>query len=117
MRATFAWTAGLCISANVHDTERAFEAYKQILDGIQRWKIPAPRRLLAAKLEQFEPRKSAAAEVIRRSMEYMRVPVVREDQARWDTLFGEEFEDELLRKGTPARELYMRKGPMLERMR
>ena len=116
-RATFAWTAGLHISHSVPDAEQAFEVYKQLLDGIQRWKIPAPRKPLASRLEEFEPRKAPAAGVIRASMEYMRAPVIFERQIQWDTLFWEEFEDELLRLGTPAKDLARRAQPRLEASR
>ncbi len=105
VRSTFAWTAGLCIARSVPDPDEAFEIWKRILDGIQRWKIPSPRRPLAAQLEQFAPRKAPAADVIRRSMEYMRAPVIFERQIEWDSLFWEEFEERLLRTGKPARQL------------
>ncbi len=113
-RATFAWTAGLHISSGVKDTAKAFEAYKHILEGIQHWKVPAPRRSLAARLEQIEPRKADAAEVIRASMEFMRVPQSHVRQIEFDTLFWEEFEDKLLREGVPARELAERAKAILE---
>ncbi len=115
VRATFAWTAGLCIARDVPDPKHAFQAYKQLLDGIQHWKIPAPRRALAGKLEQSEPRKAGSAEVIRRSMEYMRTPPAFERQLEWSTLFSEEFEDPILRSGTPAKEQLRRVGQLLER--
>jgi len=117
VRATFAWTAGLHISRSVHDPHAAFAVWKQILEAIHRWKIPAPRKSLAARLEEIEPRKAPAAAVIRASMEYMRTPAVFERQVQWDTIFWEEIEDELLRKGTPAEELIGRKIGILESLR
>ena len=114
IRATFAWTAGLHISAETDDPDLAFQAWRRILDGIQRWKVPAPRRELAARLEEFEPRKAASAEVIRRSMEYMRTPRILADQHRWDALFGEEFLDPLLRTGRPAAAILEGKERLLE---
>ncbi len=113
-RATFAWTAGLCISPGVEDAAQAFEVYKRILDGIQRWKIPAPRRPLAARLEQFDPTKAPAADVIRSSMEYMRVGFIRERQVEWDTVFSEEFIEPILRTGRPARQQLRRARKALE---
>jgi hypothetical protein len=101
----------------VDDAEQAFEVYKQVLDGIQRWKIPAPRRPLAAKLEQFVPAKAPAADVIRRSMEYMRVGYIRERQIEWDTLFSEEFLEPILRTGRPARRQFGEARRALEAMR
>jgi multiple sugar transport system substrate-binding protein len=113
-RATFAWTAGLHVSAETDDPELAFEAWKRLLAGIQRWKVPAPRRDLAARLEEFEPRKAASADVIRASMEYMRAPRILPDQHRWDALFREEFLDPLLRTGHPAAEILEGKERLLE---
>jgi len=113
-RATFAWTAGLHMSSAIDDTGKAFRAYKRILEGIQHWKVPAPRRSLAARLEQFEPRKADAAEVIRASMEFMRAPPSHVRQIEFDTLFWEEFEGKLLRQGTPARDLAEKAKAVLE---
>ncbi len=95
-RATFAWTAGLHMSATAADDPTAFEAYVRLLEGIQRWKIPAPRRDLAETLERVDPRKADAADAIRRSMEYMRPPRVIEHQVRWQTIFDEEVIQPLL---------------------
>jgi len=111
-----AWTAGLHISSAVEDPAAAFGVYKRILEGIQHWKVPAPRRALAARLEQFEPRKAAAAEVIRASMEFMRVPPSHVRQIEFDTLFWEEFEDKLLREGPPARDLAEKAKTVLEKL-
>jgi multiple sugar transport system substrate-binding protein len=96
-RATFAWTAGLHMSPPAAADPVAFEAYVRLLDRIQRWKIPAPRRDLAGIIGRVEPRKARAAEVIRRSMEYMRPPRVIEHQVRWQTIFDEEVIQPLLR--------------------
>ena len=117
LRATFAWSAGLHMSAAVADRDAAFEVYKRILDRIQRWKVPAPRRPLAARLEEFEPRKAAAADVIRAAMETMRTPHAHPRQSEFETLFWEEFEDKLLRTGEPAADLAARAAPVLERLR
>ena len=117
IRATFAWTAGLHISAAVADHDAAFQVYKQILDSIQHWKIPAPRKPLAGRLEEFEPRKAASAEVIRASMEYMRTPTSFSRQVEFDTLFREEFEEPILRTGQAAADVAPRAARVLERLR
>ena len=115
LRATFAWSAGLHISRHTSDPSITFDAWKQVLHGIQEWKIPAPRRRLAARLESFEPRKAASAQVIKASMAYMRSPTVIDEQIRFETLFAEEFLDKLLRAGTGARQLVEQTRPRLER--
>jgi multiple sugar transport system substrate-binding protein len=116
-RATFAWSAGLHISAAVEDPRAVFPLYRRVLERIHRWKIPAPRRSLAARLEEFEPRKAPAAEVIRRAMETMRPPAAGEHHARWETIFAEELLDPLLRVGPPAGPIVERAAPPLEAVR
>lgn len=113
-RATFAWNAGLCISRGTADKELAYRTWKLFLDAIQHWKIPAPRRSLAAKLETIEPRKARAAEVIRNSMTYMRPFRVIARQRQWDTIMTEEFEEPLLRGAADARTLARRASPELQ---
>lgn len=95
-RATFAWNAGLCISAETRRPALAFEAWKDVLDAIQGWKIAPPRRSLAREIERIEPRKARAAEVIRRSMEYMRPIRVIRERKRWDAELGRLFEQPLI---------------------
>jgi multiple sugar transport system substrate-binding protein len=104
-RATFAWSAGLCISPGVADRDQAIEVYARLLTGLQQWKVPAPRRSLAARLEQIEPRKAHAAEVIRAAMEHMRPPHSLPESARFDDLFWEEFESPLLHNRARAEDL------------
>jgi len=117
IRATFAWTAGLHISPAVADPGEAFALYKQVLDGIQHWKVPAPRRSLAGRLARIEPRKAPAARVILASMAYMRTPAAFPRQVEFDTLFWEEFEDKLLRGEAPAGELAGPAMKVLEKLR
>ena len=113
VRATFAWTAGLHISRRTPDPRRAFDVWQQVLDGIQHWKIPAPRRDLAAALEEIEPRKAASAPVIRVSMAYMRAPIIFQGWKQWDRRFAEQFLDPLLREGTPAADLVVKTRAIL----
>lgn len=108
-RATFAWSAGLAISASVQDEALALEAWQKLLAGIQRWKIPAPRRSLASLLEQIEPRKAPSADVIRQAMESMYAPTSLVNYARFDNLFWKEIEEPLLRDPSA------RAGPLAKR--
>ena len=117
VRATFAWSAGLHISAAVTDRREAFAVYKKVLERMHRWKVPAPRRPMAARLEEFEPRKARAAAVIRASMEYMRCPVGLPRQVEFDTLLREEFEEPVLRTGRPAADVAPHAASVLERLR
>jgi multiple sugar transport system substrate-binding protein len=115
--ATFAWSAGLCVSASVQDRELALEASAELLDGIHHWKIPAPRRELAARLEHIEPRKARAADVIRRAMETMRTPVALPQYQRFHTLLWKELEEPMLRNNADARSLADEAAEALESIR
>ena len=117
VRATFAWSAGLHVNPDVPEPQKAFAVYKTLLDRIQRWKVPAPRRSLAARLAEFEPRKAAAAPAILASMAYMRPPASWPRQIEFDTLYREEFEDRLLRGEGTAAELAARAAAVLEKLR
>ncbi len=113
-RATYAWHAGLSISAGTRHPERAFEAWKALLDAIQHWKIAPPRRSLTPLIEEIAPHKAPAADVIRRSMEYMRtVPVIRE-QKRWQSILGRRFKEPLVRCEADARTLAEGVEPLLK---
>ena len=113
-RATFAWNAGLHISADTRHPELAFEAWKDLLDAIQHWKIAPPRRSLAREIERIEPRKAPAADVIRRSMEYMRPIRVTAERKRWDSTLRRLFEEPLVRGEGNARELAREAAGALE---
>jgi multiple sugar transport system substrate-binding protein len=95
-KATLAWHAGLHISSDTADKALAYDVFKALLSGIQHWKIPAPRRTLAANIERIAPRKARSAKVIRRAMESMRAikPVPRMTEFR--TRLGEEFLEPVL---------------------
>jgi multiple sugar transport system substrate-binding protein len=96
-KATFAWNAGLHISRTVADPDVAYPVWKSFLQAIGRWKIPSPRRSLAAKIEQFQPAKAPAADAIRASMRFMRPFAVIARQQEWSTILWEQFEEPLLR--------------------
>ncbi|MHC4506150.1 MAG: type 2 periplasmic-binding domain-containing protein, partial [Planctomycetota bacterium] len=113
-RATFAWNAGIHISAGTRHPKLAFEAWKDLLDAIQHWKIAPPRRSLAREIERIEPRKAAAADVIRRSMEYMRPIRVTAERKRWDSTLRRLFEEPLIRGRGNARELAREAAGALE---
>ena len=115
-RATFAWHAGICISATTRHPDLAFEAWKALLNAIQHWKIVPPRRSMKDLIEEIEPRKAPAAEVIRRSMEYMRAaPVIRE-QKRWESVLHRRFEQPLVRCQGDPRTLAREVEPLLKEL-
>ena len=110
---TFAWHAGLHISSTTKDPRRAYRVFKLLLGRIQRWKIPAPRKSLAGRLEEFEPRKADAADVIRRSMAHMRPlrPIPR--LTDWQERFHESFLEPVLTGQADPAEAARRAAPRL----
>ncbi|AZR73254.1 hypothetical protein BBF96_07560 [Anoxybacter fermentans] len=73
VKATFSWTASLVISSSTKHKKLAYQAWKELLDGIQHWKIAPPRKSLMAKLKEIEPRLTPdREEAIRNSMAYAR---------------------------------------------
>jgi multiple sugar transport system substrate-binding protein len=113
-RATFAWNAGLHVSAATRRPELAYKAWKDLLAAIQAWKIAPPRRSLASQIETIEPRKAAAAEVIRRSMEYMRPIRLIRERRQWDSVLDRLFKGPLVRGEADARTLAREVAPLLE---
>jgi multiple sugar transport system substrate-binding protein len=103
-RATFAWHAGLHISSTTRDPALAYKVYRALLTGIQHWKIPAPRRSLAAKLAEIEPRKAAAAPAILNSMAYMRPMRTVPEFTRWRARYSELFVEPVARGLASPRE-------------
>ena len=113
-RATFAWNAGLHISAETRRPKLAFEAWKDLLDAIQHWKIAPPKRSLASEIERIEPRKARAADVIRRSMEYMRPIRVIRERKLWNSEIHRLFKQPLVRGEADARTLAVEVAPVLQ---
>jgi multiple sugar transport system substrate-binding protein len=83
-RATFSWTAHLVISSQTKHADAAYVAWGELLDGFHRWKIVPPRRSLAKKMAEIEPRKARSAAPILASMEYARGLRGVVEQTAWD---------------------------------
>lgn len=116
LRSTYAWNAGLCISASTRHPEIAFRAWKALLDAVQHWKIAPPRRSMKGLIETIEPRKAGAADAIRRSMEYMRpMPLIREQKA-FRSILGLHFKEPLVRLEADAETLAKKVQPLLEEL-
>lgn len=83
-RATFSWTAHLCMSTQTKHPDLAYTAWREVLEGFHGWKIVPPRRSLAKAIATREPRKAAAAPAILASMEYARGIRGVVEQTDWD---------------------------------
>ena len=102
-RTTFAWTASTVINAATKNPQVAFDALVDLTEGIQHWKIVAPRKSLATRdvLVASVPAKQASADVILKALPNARSFRIVPRQNEWDTTFFEQFQDPLFQgKGT-----------------
>jgi multiple sugar transport system substrate-binding protein len=104
-RSTFAWTASTSISAQTKHPQEAYDALVDLTEGIQNWKIVAPRKSLATKehLVKSEPKKEKSADVIMKATADMQAFRIVPQHPEWDTIFWEQLQDPLYsKKGTAA---------------
>lgn len=115
-RANFAYIAGTSINANTSNPDAALAAFLDLTQGIQEWKVPAPRISLATVegIVAATPYKEASAENIIANLEHMRAPRIFPGYAQWATVLGERYVDPLVRGTGTAEELAAEVRPMLE---
>ena len=104
-RATFAWTASTVINAATKNPQAAYDALVDLTEGIQHWKIVAPRKSLAnaETIVASVPLKKDSAAIIIQAMPDARSFRIVPRQSEWDTAFWERFQDPLFQgKGTAA---------------
>jgi multiple sugar transport system substrate-binding protein len=102
-RATFAWTASMGINSKTKYPDQAYQALVALTDGIQHWKIVAPRKSLAnaATIVASVPDKKDSAAAILLALADMRAFRIIPRHQEWDTIFLEQFQDPLYhKKGT-----------------
>jgi multiple sugar transport system substrate-binding protein len=102
-RATFAWTASTVINAATKNPDQAYAALVELTDGIQHWKIVAPRKSLAtaAVIAASVPLKGDSAAMILKALPDARSFRIVPKQSDWDKAFFDEFQDPLFhKKGT-----------------
>lgn len=106
-RATFAWTASTVINNTTQNPDAAYDALVELTEGIQNWKIVAPRKSLAnaQTIVASVPEKQASAEVIVQALADARSLRIVPKQSEWDTAFWEKFKDPLYRKQGTAQSL------------
>jgi multiple sugar transport system substrate-binding protein len=115
-RATFAWTASTVINAATANPDQAYAALVELTDGIQHWKIVAPRKSLATAeiIAASVPQKQDSAALILAALPDARSFRIVPKQSDWDKAFFDQFQDPLFhRKGT-AEELIKQALPDLE---
>ena len=99
-RTTFTWTASTVISAGTKNPDLAYKALVALTDGIDHWKILAPRKSLATVevLAASEPRKKDTAAVIVSAAGDMRSLTTIPRQLEWEDMFWKEFQDKVYHK-------------------
>jgi multiple sugar transport system substrate-binding protein len=115
-RTTFAWTASTAISAQTKNPQQAYDALVDLTEGVQNWKVLAPRKSLATKeqIVKSDPRKEKAADVIIKAAADMRAFRIVPRHPEWDTTFFEQLQDPLYSKKGSAADLAKAVRPKLE---
>lgn len=117
-RQNWAWIGGMSINANTANPDVAYEAFVDLTDAIQHWKVPAPRKSLASAeaIVAATPYKEPSAENIVASLEFMQAPRIFPGFAQWATVFGERYVDPLVRGTGSAQDLAAQARPLLEQV-
>jgi multiple sugar transport system substrate-binding protein len=115
-RTTFAYTAITAVSSQTKNPDLAVKAMVALTDGIQHWKVLAPRKSLgtADVIAAAVPGKKDSAPVILQAAESMRAFNIIPRHTDWDTIFWEQFQDPLFHKKGTAEELAKAVRPKLE---
>lgn len=115
-RATFSWTAATVINAATKYPDQAYDALVDLTEGIDHWKIVAPRKSLAnvETIAASVPLKRDGADVIIKALPDARAYRIVPRQSDWDTAFLEEFQDPLFHKQGTVEDLAKKVRPDLE---
>lgn len=71
-RYTYAWSSYMVMASSTKHPKEAYEAWKELIEAFQRWKIEPPRKSLAASVLASHPEKAYAARAILDSMPFAR---------------------------------------------
>jgi multiple sugar transport system substrate-binding protein len=115
-RDTWSYIGGMGINSTVDNPDVVYEAFMDLSQAIQEWKVPSPRVSLATVegITAGMPEKEVSAENIIANMENMRAPVIFPGYAEWATIFGERYVDPLVRGTADAETLGGEVRPLLE---
>ena len=115
-RDSWAYIGGMAINARTPNPDAAYQAFMDLTQAIQEWKVPSPRISLATAegISQSADYKAVSAENIIANMENMRAPKIFPGYAEWSTIFGERYVDPLVRGSSTAEQLAQDVKPLLE---
>jgi multiple sugar transport system substrate-binding protein len=115
-RQTWSYIAGMAINSASRNPDAAYDAFMDLSQAIQEWKVPSPRQSLATRegIIAAAPYKEVSADNIIANMENMRAPVIFPGYAEWSTIFGERYVDPLVRGTSDPQTLGEQVRPILE---
>ena len=115
-RQTLAYTASTVVNGATKNKDAAYKALVAVTEGIQHWKIVAPRQSLAnaETISASVPGKAASSPVIVQAVQDMRTFNIIPDQADWDQTYFDEFKTPLYAKQATAADLAPKVKPDLE---
>jgi multiple sugar transport system substrate-binding protein len=116
-RLTPAYIAFNAINAKSKNKDAAYAALADITDGIQKWKIPVPRKSLSTKeaLQKAQPKRPAASiDTIIAALPDAKAAPIYPNYAQWADVWNTQFIDPLFRGKDTAANLAKKVRPLLE---
>lgn len=116
-RLTPAYIAFNAISAKTKNKDAAYAALADITDGIQKWKIPVPRKSLSTKeaLQKAQPKRPAGSiDTIIAALPDAKAAPIFPNYAQWADVWNTQFIDPLFRGKDTAANLAKKVRPLLE---
>jgi len=116
-RLTPAYIAFNAISAKTKNKEAAFAALADITDGIQKWKVPVPRKSLSTKeaIQKAQPKRPAGSiDAIIAALPDAKAAPIYPNYAQWADIWNTQFIDPLFRGKDTAANLAKKVRPLLE---
>ncbi len=116
-RLTSAYIAFNAISAKTKNKDMAYAALADITDGIQKWKVPVPRKSLSTKeaIQKAQPKRPAGSiDTIIAALPDAKAAPVFPNYAQWSDIWSTQFIDPLFRGKDTAANLSKKVRPQLE---
>lgn len=116
-RLTQAYIAFNAINPKTKNKEAAYAAMADITDGIQKWKVPVPRKSLSTKeaIQKAQPKRPAASiDTIVAALPDAKAAPVFPNYAQWGDVWSTQFIDPLFRGKDTAENLAKKVRPLLE---
>ena len=116
-RQTPAYIAFNAISAKTKNKDMAYAALADITDGIQKWKVPVPRKSLSTKeaIQKAQPKRPAGSiDTVLAALPDAKAAPVFPNYAQWTDIWGTQFIDPLFRGKDSAANLAKKVRPQLE---